>query len=55
MAPTTKAEALAGPILEVMTAMRTRVLPQASFDPATMERTFTLCMTDMGELVFLPR
>lgn len=54
MTPTTKAEALSGPILEVMTAMRTRVLPQASFDPATMERTFTLCMTDMGELVFLP-
>lgn len=54
MTPTTKAEGLAGPILEVMTAMRTRVLPQASFDPATMARTFTLCMTDMGELVFLP-
>ncbi len=54
MTPTTKAEALAETILDVMTAMRTRVLPQASFDPGSMQRTFTLCMTDMGELVFLP-
>ncbi|RDK05605.1 LysR family transcriptional regulator [Cupriavidus lacunae] len=54
MTPTIKAEALAETILEVMTAMRTRVLPQASFEPASMNRTFTLCMTDMGELVFLP-
>ncbi len=54
MTPTAKAEALAETILEVMTAMRTRVLPQASFDPGSMQRTFTLCMTDMGELVFLP-
>ncbi|MCY1211500.1 Nodulation protein D 2 [compost metagenome] len=54
MTPTTKAEGLAGPILDVMTTMQTRVLPQSSFDPATMQRTFTLCMTDMGELVFLP-
>ena len=54
MTPTAKAEALAETILEVMTAMRTRVLPQASFDPGSLQRTFTLCMTDMGELVFLP-
>lgn len=54
MTPTIKAEALSETVLDVMTAMRTRVLPQASFDPATMQRTFTLCMTDMGELVFLP-
>jgi len=54
MTPTIKAEALAGTVLEVMTAVRTRVLPQASFDPASLRRTFTLCMTDMGELVFLP-
>lgn len=54
MAPTIKAESLAGTILEVMTAVRTRVLPQASFEPASLQRTFTLCMTDMGELVFLP-
>ena len=54
MTPTAKAEGLAGPILDVMTTMQTRVLPQSSFDPVTMQRTFTLCMTDMGELVFLP-
>ncbi|WP_431831608.1 LysR family transcriptional regulator [Cupriavidus consociatus] len=54
MTPTIKAEALAGTVLEVMTAVRTRVLPQASFDPVSLRRTFTLCMTDMGELVFLP-
>lgn len=54
MTPTPKAESVAEPVLEVMTAMRTRVLSQARFDPATARRTFTLCMTDMGELVFLP-
>lgn len=54
MTPTAKAEMLAEPVLDVMTGIRQRVLAQASFDAARARRTFTLCMSDMGELVFLP-
>ncbi|WP_322040153.1 LysR family transcriptional regulator [Burkholderia diffusa] len=54
MEPTQKASQLGATITEVMTALRERVLSQASFDPATARRMFVICMTDMGELVFLP-
>ncbi|KQW64919.1 LysR family transcriptional regulator [Variovorax sp. Root411] len=54
MTPTRKAEALVDPILQVMTILRQQVLSESRFDPATARRAFTLCMTDMGELVFLP-
>jgi DNA-binding transcriptional LysR family regulator len=54
MAPTEKAVLLGVTITEVMTALRERVVSQACFDPSTARRTFVICMTDMGELVFLP-
>ncbi|TFE37040.1 LysR family transcriptional regulator [Paraburkholderia dipogonis] len=54
MEPTQKAVQLGATITEVMTALRERVVSQACFDPATARRTFVICMTDMGELVFLP-
>ena len=54
MEPTRKATQLGVTITEVMTALRERVVSQASFDPATAQRMFVICMTDMGELVFLP-
>jgi DNA-binding transcriptional LysR family regulator len=54
MVPTRKAEAMRAAVEEVMTTIRHRVLSSACFDPARANRTFTLCMTDMGELVFLP-
>lgn len=54
MVATRKAEALREPVTEVMGVLRQRILSEASFDAASASRVFTLCMTDMGELVFLP-
>lgn len=54
MLPTPKAESLAPTMLDLMATIRSQVLSQAQFDPAVARRAFTLCMTDMGELVFLP-
>lgn len=52
--PTAKAEALAPDIHAIIDAVRNRVLSQAQFDARQAKRTFTLCVTDMGELVFVP-
>jgi len=52
--PTAKAEALAADIHAIIDAVRNRVLSQAQFDAAQARRTFSLCVTDMGELVFIP-
>lgn len=52
--PTMKAQALQPVVAEVVAMIRQRILSEASFDPGTSRRTFSFCMTDMGELVFLP-
>ncbi len=54
MEPTLKAEGLRGAVVEVMSLVRQQILAGARFEPRQARRTFTLCMTDMGELVFLP-
>lgn len=54
MEPTRKAQAMREAVVDVMSAVRQQILAGARFDPARSNRTFTLCMTDMGELVFLP-
>jgi DNA-binding transcriptional LysR family regulator len=54
MTPTPKGEQLGATISEVIAAIRQNVVVEAGFDPLTVQRTFVLCMTDMGELVFLP-
>lgn len=54
MAATKKAEALRQSVVNVMATVRQEILAAARFDPGTAKRVFTLCMTDMGELVFLP-
>jgi DNA-binding transcriptional LysR family regulator len=54
MTPTAKAETLKNPVLDVVATIRQGVLAQAGFDARRSRRTFTLCMSDMGELVFLP-
>lgn len=55
MQPTPRALELTQSVLAVMEKIRTDVLTQAGFDAATSRRRFSLCLTDMGELVFLPR
>ncbi len=54
ISPTAKGEALAPVIVDVMATVRDQVLSQSKFTPLLEKRTFNFCMTDMGELVFLP-
>lgn len=54
MAPTPFAERLAGPVTVALATIRDGLSQRASFDPATAARTFTVGMTDIGEICFLP-
>lgn len=54
IAPTTKASLLGPAVLGVMETLRDQILSESSFDPKRTRRTFTLCMADLGEMVFLP-
>ena len=55
MKPTPYAENITQSVVDVVAVIRGKLMTQASFDPATSKRVFGLCLTDMGELVFLPR
>ncbi|MRV71781.1 LysR family transcriptional regulator [Duganella sp. FT92W] len=55
MQPTPKALELRAPVLAVMGTVRGELLVREGFDAAVAHRTFSLCLTDMGELIFLPR
>lgn len=50
MQPTPRAQALAGPVRQVLETVRGEVLQGAAFDPATSTRRFTLVTPDVGEL-----
>jgi DNA-binding transcriptional LysR family regulator len=54
MAATPRGERLARAAAAALAAVSEAVAPPAAFDPATTARRFTLRMTDIGELVFLP-
>jgi DNA-binding transcriptional LysR family regulator len=54
MEPTPKAISLQDSVMDVMALIRQRIVTAVSFNPKTAKRMFTLCITDMGELVFLP-
>lgn len=55
MKPTPFAEEVSESVLEIVAKVQLNLLAQARFDPDTSNRVFSLCMTDMGELVFMPR
>ena len=55
MKPTPACDALAPKVAGVMAAIRHDLLSTPRFDPATTEREFRLCATDMGEVVLMPR
>lgn len=55
MQPTPRALELLPPVLAVMGTVRSELLVREGFDAATAQRVFTFCLTDMGELIFLPR
>jgi DNA-binding transcriptional LysR family regulator len=55
MQPSARAVRLA-PVVELMLAnVRDHVLTAPDFEPKTTHRTFTIAMTDVGEIAFLPR
>lgn len=54
MSPTAFGSRIAGPIAEALDTVARSLAAEAPFDPARAARTFTIRMTDIGELVFLP-
>ena len=54
MAPTPYAQQLAGPVAQALQTLQGALNVRASFDPAQSDRCFTLAMTDVGEIYFLP-
>ncbi len=54
MVPTPYALQLAEPVAAALDGLQQALQVRASFDPATSERRFTLAMTDVGEMYFLP-
>jgi DNA-binding transcriptional LysR family regulator len=55
MEPTPRAAALVPPAREVLMRVDEEVLSDISFSPATTKRVFTFALSDVGEMVFLPR
>src|SRR5579863_9297953 len=55
MAPTPLADELGATIPAALAQIRAGIRRRRAFDPATEVRTYTLIMTDIGEIVFLPR
>ena len=54
MRPTPYALELVGPVSEVLSLIRNRVVRKPPFDPALSTRRFTINMTDIAEITFLP-
>jgi DNA-binding transcriptional LysR family regulator len=54
MIPTPFAETLAEPIGFALSAIHNTLNARTIFDPASSTRTFTVAMTDIGEIYFLP-
>jgi DNA-binding transcriptional LysR family regulator len=55
MDPTPFAKTIAEPVRQALGLIESTLSRPAAFDAATTERTFRLHMSDIGEMVFLPR
>jgi len=55
MEPTPYALQLAEPIAYALSTIHNTLNQQATFDPATSDRSFIVAMTDLGEIELLPR
>lgn len=55
MSPTARTHALAASAREVLSRVADEVLSETSFDPITTTTTFTFALSDVGEMVFLPK
>lgn len=54
MEPTPYAQQIYPEIFAATTQLATMARPRAGFDPATAQRDFRICMTDISEIVILP-
>jgi DNA-binding transcriptional LysR family regulator len=54
MEPTPYALQLAEPVATALDVLQQALVVRAAFDPATSTRNFTIAMTDVGEMYFLP-
>jgi DNA-binding transcriptional LysR family regulator len=55
MLPTSRADALIGPIRDVLHSLRSICEVEAAFEPASATRKFRICMTDASHITLLPR
>jgi DNA-binding transcriptional LysR family regulator len=55
MAPTPLAGDLIGSVRATLNSLKTTLQHRTSFDPATSDRMFHICMTDVGQRVVMPR
>lgn len=55
MEPTPRAVRMADPIHRILEVVKREVFLQDDFNPHTSDRSFTLSLTDIGEMVFLPK
>jgi len=55
MQPTARAVQLAPVVQSILEAVRDQVLTTPDFDPKSTHRTFTIAMTDIGEMALLPK
>ena len=54
MEPTTRAASMIAPMRNMLSSVRRDVLSGATFDPSSTETTFTLALSEVGELLALP-
>jgi DNA-binding transcriptional LysR family regulator len=55
MQPTPRADALIGPAREALALLRSLSGGAQTFDPASAQRSFRICMTDASHITLLPR
>ncbi len=55
MRPTPFAQRLAAPVRQALDLIQATLLQQTGFDPRTSDRAFRLQLSDIGEMVFLPK
>jgi DNA-binding transcriptional LysR family regulator len=55
MQPTPYAERMSEQVAAALAQLEQALQPEQSFDPATSRRRFTIAMTDVGEMYFMPR
>lgn len=55
MQPTPYAERMAEQVAAALAQLEQALRPERAFDPATSRRRFTVAMTDVGEMYFMPR